>query len=361
MKKIILLIVCFTLVFGVSWSQPLVEMVKKMWPEKEVKFNSGQKLLLPLAVDHTLDMPPAQNQGDQGSCAAFAVAYFKAWQEGREKGWDLNNPNNQFSPAFIYNSTKGSYGPGVLVGTALEFVCQHGCANLTEMPYNQYDDTTRPTLSVRYSALEHRSQEWRMTFNVLQAKNWLVNSPIIGVIINPTGSQHVVCIVGYNDTLLINGQRGGFKYLNSVGSNWGDNGFGWLEYARFDSVWFFMTDRETVKPELVFRIKSNLWSDCTYFLDSVYEIMHFSFVDGDDTLKQINIVPDLEDWLLVLDETEEVSGAKELIISGEYQYFAYWNKPWPLIMEVKSVSTIDSWGNETILKVVSNRTDSILD
>ncbi|MCA9060722.1 MAG: hypothetical protein KDA85_19555, partial [Planctomycetaceae bacterium] len=47
---------------------------------------------------------------------------------------------------------------------------------------------------------------------------------------------HAVCAVGYDDDLIItnphNGQstKGAFLIRNSWGTDWGDNGYGWLPY-----------------------------------------------------------------------------------------------------------------------------------
>ena len=44
---------------------------------------------------------------------------------------------------------------------------------------------------------------------------------------NGVGGLHVMCIVGYDDSL---GLSGAFKVRNSWGVNWGDAGYCWISY-----------------------------------------------------------------------------------------------------------------------------------
>jgi hypothetical protein len=76
-----------------------------------LKRSSGEgarKLTLPLrttplsaSADLSAKLPPVGDQGNQGSCAAWATSYYyKSWSEKQEHTtWDLTNPYYQYSPS----------------------------------------------------------------------------------------------------------------------------------------------------------------------------------------------------------------------------------------------------------------------
>ena len=62
-------------------------------------------------------MPPVGNQGQQGSCTAWAIGYYqKTHYEYLEHHWNDSTTSHEFSPAFIYNQIDGGadYGLGLL-------------------------------------------------------------------------------------------------------------------------------------------------------------------------------------------------------------------------------------------------------
>ena len=67
---------------------------------------------------------------------------------------------------------------------------------------------------------------FRVPVNYSSANNVIYGSETIGE------GAHAVCIVGYDD----NRYGGAFKYLNSYGSGWGENGYGWITYTAFNKT-----------------------------------------------------------------------------------------------------------------------------
>jgi hypothetical protein len=56
------------------------------------------------SLDNTSLYPAPRQQGDQGSCVAWATAYaYKSHQENLEHNWGLSGNNHLFSPAYVYN------------------------------------------------------------------------------------------------------------------------------------------------------------------------------------------------------------------------------------------------------------------
>ncbi|HZJ40706.1 MAG TPA: hypothetical protein VFD16_00360, partial [Candidatus Saccharimonadales bacterium] len=230
MKKMFFSFLLATLFFEVEAQHDMDYFIKNN-PEKEVKALSAVKGL-PIVVDHSAEMPVPLDQGSQGSCVCFAISYLKTWEEAKENGWDVNLLEHQFSPAFIYNSlhpigsTAGKYE-----SNPFDFVCQRGSITLDKFPYNEDDDTTQPSQELQYQALYFRDKGWGSTCDLEKAKEILIDRPIFSMIncshaVSTVryNSIHSVCIVGYNDTILINGKRGALRYINSYGPNWhGDN------------------------------------------------------------------------------------------------------------------------------------------
>jgi hypothetical protein len=249
---------------------------------------------VPTSVDWSSRMPPAGNQGVQGSCAAWATAYaYKSYREGLEQGWDLATADHQFSPAFTYNQINGGSDNGSSVGAALNLFGTKGCSTLAVSPYNQNDYTTQPTATQLQKALPFKTQSWNYLVNlgrwasspskipsagtvdwtwqgtaftdtdIANLKTYLASGDIfvfsvsvfdsfydnayIGTVPYVAGSQklygyHAVTIVGYDDALY----GGSLKMLNSWGTGWGTSGYKWVTYEYFKqcvSAAYAMTDR----------------------------------------------------------------------------------------------------------------------
>jgi hypothetical protein len=76
---------------------------------------------LPGSIDMTADFPHPGNQGQQGSCVGWAVAYgLKSYQGRKRAGWELVGNEHHFSPAYIFNQiTQSSTCQGALYADAL--------------------------------------------------------------------------------------------------------------------------------------------------------------------------------------------------------------------------------------------------
>ncbi len=212
--------------------------------EKKVSvgyFYSDYNDSLPSVVDLSPYMPPVGNQGVQGSCTSWAVAYAaKTFQEGLEEKWDLSNPANQFSPAFLYNQLKDGF-----VSFTLDLLVDKGCDTLQNFPYNQYNKETLPDVKSFKRAMRYKAKSWNyVKKDVNELKKILTSgNVVIGVVAtyhdlyslsidNPvydsfSGTRyghHAICIVGYDDS------KNAFKFINSWGKDWGINGYGYFTY-----------------------------------------------------------------------------------------------------------------------------------
>ena len=202
---------------------------------------------LPEQVDLSPSMPPAGNQGRQGSCVAWAVAYaLKTYQENVERSWGAATAATQFSPSYMYNQIKiGDCNSGAYLSHAFSLLESQGCATLATMPYDQSTCSKTPGNEARDEALAYRIDSSRRVSaqDTSELKSQLAaGQPIvIGAKIYTNffyirgdriydrieGSwqgNHAMCVVGYDD------ETSSFHVINSWGQGWGDQGYCRISY-----------------------------------------------------------------------------------------------------------------------------------
>lgn len=245
-------------------------------PVSDKEYKSFPKLLtdfskatIPSSVDLSSDLPNVGNQGSQGSCTAWATGYaYKTFQERLDRGWNVkNDTSHQFSPAYIYNQINGGQDQGSHIYRALQLIVDQGCATLSSMPYNQNNYWTQPNSSQRANAANYKAQSWwSLTDGSVSAmKNHIANGDclVVGVPVYPDfnvsssnpvydntngtlGGYHAITFVGYDDS------KQAFKFINSWGTHWGFNGYGWMSYDLISSLGiraYVMKDINDVNPD----------------------------------------------------------------------------------------------------------------
>ena len=197
---------------------------------------------LPAMIDLSDKLPPVGNQGMQNSCVAWAVAYaLKSYEEKVESGQMI-----KFSPSFIYNQINNGQNVPTYITDALNVLSQQGVCPWDEMPYDQNDWVTKPSQQASTDAKKFRIDYWRKInhLDIKEVKAHLAAGYpiIIGATVSnefihngkdiwknpgtPEGG-HCMLLVGYDDA------KNAFKVMNSWGTEWGDNGFGWIDYGLF--------------------------------------------------------------------------------------------------------------------------------
>ncbi|MBM3322029.1 hypothetical protein FJY69_00880 [candidate division WOR-3 bacterium] len=262
-------------------------------PEREVKTvaptaGAGSFLDRP-RVDLTDELPPVGNQGAQGSCAAWAIAYYHRTQlEYRERRWNLADPRHQFSPAFTYNQVNGGADRGSGFGDNMPLICDQGCASMYDFPYDQYNCTRWPSESAYARAIPFRTKDWGWahvydTTGINRIKQLLVNgsTATLGIdvwgnfdeirrfnntycVADKMGSNrggHLVTFVGYDDSMVTSDGAGAFKMVNSWGAGWGAQGYFWMSYeAVMDwdlshQAFGWLVDTVGYEPKLLARVQ----------------------------------------------------------------------------------------------------------
>ena len=211
---------------------------------------------LPSSVDLSVDAPVPGDQGLQGSCVGWAVAYVvKTYQERIERGWPLTDNRHVMSPAYVYNQIKVP-GGGAYFVDAFVLLIDQGVSSWAQMPYDPLDDRTQPSNRARTEAANYKIADWgtvqRTTHAVFvrEIKRHLVagDPVVIGIPTYPdfeylsesnpvydddagaSRGYHAVVIVGYDD------RRSAFRVANSWGTEWGIGGYGWIDYDASESL-----------------------------------------------------------------------------------------------------------------------------
>ena len=215
---------------------------------------------LPPSIDLSGALPPVGRQGRQSSCVGWTVGYYgKTWQEQVERGWGTTQPEHQFSPSWIYNQRATSNcaaDEGMSIYEGLSILQNQGAATLATFPYQVDDPCVQPPQAAHDEAWQYRIESFAAVFGgagnahlpelkailaggqpllvgvpVYHPSCWpdssppMVPAPSPDVLAQGPVGDHGVLVVGYDDHV------GGFRFVNSWGTGYGDGGFAYLSYA----------------------------------------------------------------------------------------------------------------------------------
>lgn len=202
---------------------------------------------LPDRVDLSDLFPMAGNQGAQGSCTAWSVSYgLRSFYRNVET---QSRPARGLSPGFVYNQLKtnrGDCAEPIRISDALKFLEKRGTVAFDEFPYSENACTDIPDPGLQSLAQENRIDGWRRLQHerLDDIKGQLANGNpvVIGMLVDGAlvdlkkgdiydeqvfGNPefiHAMVLVGYDE------RKRAFRVFNSWGTEWADNGLGWLSY-----------------------------------------------------------------------------------------------------------------------------------
>jgi hypothetical protein len=235
---------------------------------------------MPAEVDLESKFPPVGDQGNYGTCVAWATGYnLKTSLNAIEKGWsssDLAKPENQTSPKDLWfaidPAKKSANCGGTNFEPALDALVSKGVSNLGLSPYANMGNCTGTTngdpsnklanyrkIAYDYS-LSGGSGSGRGGMTVNNFKSYLAqgrpvlvgaklgdrfmvwnsSSVITSDTYNEPGMQHAyhaMILTGYDDSK--GGGAGAFRIRNSWADDWGDNGSIWVGYDFFINEFCF--------------------------------------------------------------------------------------------------------------------------
>lgn len=208
----------------------------------------------PSQLDHSPDLTPVRDQGEEGGSVGFAVAAALEYQVTR-----LEGQLTAISPRFIYYYArkKGGFSTGQDTGAyirdAVSILLERGAVGEEVWPYKVGEFANEPPANVS-TAKHYKVKNVQTVGTVEQLKSALTihgpvpggitlfrsvnNSAVTGQIQMPGTDEnqlgaHAICFVGFDDDKRL------FKFKNSWGKGWGDNGYGYLPY---DYVERFLSD-----------------------------------------------------------------------------------------------------------------------
>lgn len=225
-------------------------------PDFSVGLNVLEDLEIPVDLPSEFDLseflPPVRSQGQMGSCTSWAISYYmKSMQENIEDG-----ESNILSPAYTYNQISQGICGGTGLASTLDILLEQGVSTWAEFPYSDTDCTTQPDDLVIESAADNKISDYKSLSGenmVAEMKTLLTQQTAIilsttiskqfgrrdasgqaayreHVVNYPETGCHALLVVGYDDS------QDAFKVVNSWGTDWGNDGFVWIDYKAFDNV-----------------------------------------------------------------------------------------------------------------------------
>lgn len=216
---------------------------------------------VPKEADYSPLMSPVRNQGDEGTCVAFAsVVGVKEYQDKKEYEKLIG-----LSPRFLYEFCKKFDGipeeEGTYPRVAMKMLLKYGVCLEDLWPYVPNRDG-RPKKGASENAGRYRIKAYARLKGVPEMKRSLVvNGPFLagvevfdswftktvektGLVPMPKSGEasiggHAICVAGYDDVKKV------FKFKNSWGAGWGAGGYGYIRYeyiARYCSDAWSATD-----------------------------------------------------------------------------------------------------------------------
>jgi len=269
---------------AMGWNKE-AEDLSKYPREISFKFGSSQSSAnLPAAVDLSDKLPPVGNQGNYGTCIAWSVGYgMRTYMNAVSKNLtkqQLADKNNQFSPADLWMAMaaakKNTECDGADFEPAFDVLVSRGITTLNTAPYSNINCDGAPSQNWTSDAEKYKIQSYRMIdqvdMTVENLKTHLSQGRAIsfgaqlgdnfmawngaGVLnsdtyLNPgmDHAYHAILLVGYDDS---KGNNGAFRVFNSWDTDWGDEGYIWVDYKffleKFVFIAFVATPETNIDP-----------------------------------------------------------------------------------------------------------------
>lgn len=230
----------------------------------EDDLNFGTSDALPSSVDLTNYFPPIGDQGQYGTCVAWATGYNHfSVLNARANGYttsDMQYDNTKiFSPKYLFwaipSAQKGEDCGGTGFEPAYDVMLSQGIATMDKVPYESLGDCSGSVSSWSSNAASFKIESYReiemdkqtiksylasgraVSFGAKLGDNFMsANSDAVhsSDTYGYTGQHayHAMTLSGYDDT---KGPNGAFRVVNSWGKSWGDNGNIWVDQNFFVS------------------------------------------------------------------------------------------------------------------------------
>lgn len=233
--------------------------------------------------------PTPGNQGTYSTCAGWACSYSARTILNSIKNKYIQPLIDEyaFSPSFVYNQIRkdSSCDNPVILYEALDVIKTQGVLSVKDFGY-QCERQIKS--QEKYKAGINKILEYREIFNRYSSNKILATKksisefkPVViamdiptsfersGAVWNPQpqdykawGIGHALVVIGYDDSL----SGGAFEIINSWGTDWGNNGFCWIQYKDFD--YFTFSGYEIIDDITNLDVEFSLSGTLTLLLES---------------------------------------------------------------------------------------------
>ena len=211
--------------------------------------------LLPKEIDHTRNMTPVKDQGQLGSCVAFATVALKEWQEWQEflkikDQHDItDNKYSDLSEQWVYQNAKkidNIPNEGTTIRAALSVLRKYRVPPEKSWVYSDRIKGTPEDDADTKARFTRIGEFFRIKNKINHLKLALLHTPVpLGVITTESFMKtrsgvieddarnrgkhggHAICAVGYDDKKKL------IKFKNSWSTHWGNNGYDYISYNYF--------------------------------------------------------------------------------------------------------------------------------
>lgn len=194
------------------------------------------------------DIPDVRNQGHVSSCVAFAITNIMQVLNQKETG-----DREKFSAGYVYGKCRKETATqeGMYTSSALDYLIQTGSCFEEFFPINEempeiaqkvksrpdLDKLAKPYRIKGYEVYAQADRNIRL--KKIKSALYKYSTPILGTT-DYFGDGHAICIIGYDD------ETEEFTILNSWGTEWGDNGIGFVPYEDMGRGYLLVDEKNDI-------------------------------------------------------------------------------------------------------------------
>lgn len=225
--------------------------------EDDIMFGTYSAENLPASADLSDYFPPIGDQGQYGTCVAWACGYnLRSFLDAKANEYTNYTDDNKIFSAkdlFLSIADRGEDCNGAFFESAFDVMITRGIATQATVPYTDLGDCSDASNSGTSEAANHTIESYReIDIDITTIKTYLANgrAVVFGAQLGDefmdansddvlssqtygyTGQHayHAMILCGYDDS------KNAFRLVNSWGTSWGDGGYLWVDQD------FFVTD-----------------------------------------------------------------------------------------------------------------------